>query len=130
MTHDVKDGRDAATRARSTSHPRPRPIRYDHDTWLVMRNDPVLPAAIILRFRGSGRQEFFVTIRWDLESENRRMVGRYPTLQDADAAVLYDNAAPVVGAPLETIEQLHKREEQHALELERQQDERAKMYGP
>jgi hypothetical protein len=130
MTHDVQDGRDAAARARSSKQSRPRPIRYDQDTWLVMRNDPVLPAAVILRLRGSGRQEFFVTVRWDLEPENRRMVGRYATLQEADAAVLYETLAPVVGAPLEDTEQLRRRQERHAVELERQQAERAKRYGP
>jgi hypothetical protein len=130
MTHDVQDGRDAAARARSSAPARPRPIRYDQDTWLVMRNDPVLPAAIIIRLRGPDRQEFFITVRWDLDSENRRMLGRYPSLQDADSAVLYENSAPVVGMPLETNEQLHKRQEQHALKLQLRQAERAKQYGP
>lgn len=95
-----------------------------------MRNDPVLPAAIIIRLRGPDRQEFFITVRWDLDSENRRMLGRYPSLQDADSAVLYENSAPVVGMPLETNEQLHKRQEQHALKLQLRQAERAKQYGP
>lgn len=130
MTHDVQDGRDAAARARSCKQSRTRPIRYDQDTWIVMRNDPVLPAAVILRLRGPDRQEFFLTVRWDLDPVNRRMVGRYRTLQEADAAVLYETLAPVVGAPLEDIEQLRKRQEQHAVELEQQQAERAKRYGP
>jgi hypothetical protein len=130
MAHEVQDGRDAAARARSSKQSRPRPIRYDQDTWLVMRNDPVLPAAVILRLRGPGRQEFFVTVRWDLEPENRRMIGRYPTLQEADDVVLYETLTPVVGAPLEDNEQLRRRQEQHAVELERQQAERAKRYGP
>jgi hypothetical protein len=130
MTHHVQDGRDAAARARSSNHSRPRPIRYDHDTWLVMRNDPVLPAALIVRMRGPGRQEFFITIGWDLDAEQRRMIGRYPTLQEADAAVLYDNVAPVVGAPLEDMNQLRKRQEQQAKEIKQQQSERAKLYGP
>jgi hypothetical protein len=130
MTHDVQDGRDAATRARSSRHSRPRPIRYDHDTWLVMRDDPVLPAALIVRLRGPARQEFFIAIGWDLDSEQRRMIGRYPTLQEADAAVLYENITPVVGAPLEDMKQLHKRQEQQAQEIKRRQAERSKLYGP
>jgi hypothetical protein len=95
-----------------------------------MRNDPVLPAALIVRLRGPGRQEFFITIGWDLDSEQRRMIGRYPTLLEADAAVLYDNIAPVVGAPLEDMKQLRKRQEQQAKEIKQQQSERAKLYGP
>jgi hypothetical protein len=29
---------------------RPKPIRYNRDTWLVMRDDKVLPKAVIKRF--------------------------------------------------------------------------------
>ena len=130
MTHDVQDGRDAAARARRATSARPRPIRYDHDTWLVMRNDPVLPAAIILRLRNPGGGEFFVTVTWDLDPEQRRMVGRFDSLQHADEAVRYLVVSPVVGAPLEDLNSLHARQEHHALELERAQSERSKKYGP
>ena len=51
MEHDVQDGRDAAARARAGGEACRRPIRYDTETWLVMRYDPVLPAAIIHRLR-------------------------------------------------------------------------------
>jgi hypothetical protein len=95
MNHDVQDGRDAAARARSTNGVRPRPIRYDHDTWLIMRNSPVLPAAVILRLRDPGGHEFFVVVSWDLDPDNRRMIGRYGTLEDADGAVRYELPAPI-----------------------------------
>ena len=47
------------------------------DTWLVMRDDPVLPKAIIIRLRNPDRGEFFVTITWDLDSDKRHMIGRF-----------------------------------------------------
>jgi len=89
MTHAVQDGRDAAARARGTNGARPRPIRYDHDTWLVMRNDPVLPAAIIQRLRDPAAREFFILVGWDLDPVGRRMIGRYASLAEADDAVRY-----------------------------------------
>ena len=89
MSHDVQDGVDAAARARATNGARPRPIRFDHDRWLIMRNDPVLPAAVVQRLRDPGGREFFVVITWDLDPDNRRMIGRYGTLEDADGAVRY-----------------------------------------
>ena len=95
MGHAVQDGRDAAARARSTNGARPRPIRFDHDTWLIMRNDPVLPAAVIQRLRDPNGREFFVVVTWDLDPDGRRMIGRYATLVDADSAVRYVLPAPI-----------------------------------
>ena len=95
MGHAVQDGRDAAARARSTNGARPRPIRFDHDTWLIMRNDPVLPAAVIQRLREPNGHEFFVVVTWDLDPDGRRMIGRYATLEDADSAVRYILPAPI-----------------------------------
>ena len=95
MGHAVQDGRDAAARARATNGARPRPIRFDHDTWLIMRNDPVLPAAVIQRLRDPRGQEFFVVVSWDLNPDGRRMIGRYGSLEDADSAVRYVVPAPI-----------------------------------
>jgi hypothetical protein len=95
QNHDAQDGRDAAARARSTNGAKPRPIRFDHDTWLIMRNSPVLPAAIIQRLRDPGGHEFFVVVSWDLEPDGRRMIGRFATIEDADAAVRYIVPAPI-----------------------------------
>ena len=95
MGHAVQDGRDAAARARATNGARPRPIRFDHDTWLIMRNDPVLPAAIIQRLRDPRGHEFFVVVTWDLDPDGRRMIGRYGNLEDADSAVRYIVPAPI-----------------------------------
>jgi hypothetical protein len=130
MSHSVQDGRDAAARARSTRNSKPRPIRYDIDTWLLMRDDPVLPAAIIVRLRGPGSQEFFVAVCWDLDHEKRRMIGRYATLQNADAAVLYEHSTPIVPRPDEELEAYRQRQEREAVEIERAHADRAKRYRP
>jgi hypothetical protein len=95
-----------------------------------MRNDPVLPAAIITRLRNPNGSEFFISVTWDLDSANRRLIGRYPTLHQADTAVLYSAAYPVVGAPDEDSAALLKRQEEYARQLELKQAERSKLYGP
>ena len=66
----------------------PPPIRYDRDTWICMRGDPVLPAAIIPRQR-AGEREYFRAVTWDLDPARRLLIGRYPSLELANEAVLY-----------------------------------------
>ena len=129
MAHSVQDGRDAAARARR-SGTRPRPIRYDSETWIVMRSDPVLPAAIIFRLRNPDAREFFITVRWDLDPAARRLIGRFESLEDADRSVLYDVPRPIVGKPNEDLAHLHRRQEEQARAIEREQAERARHYGP
>jgi hypothetical protein len=95
-----------------------------------MRNDPVLPAAIITRLRNPNGSEFFISVTWDLDPAERRLIGRFPTLLSADEAVRYAARYPVVGAPEEDSAALLKRQEEYARKLEREQAERAKLYGP
>ena len=95
QNHDPQDGLDAAARARASRNGKPRPIRFDHDVWLIMRNDPVLPAAVIQRLRDPNGREFFVVVSWDLDPDGRRMIGRYATLEDADSSVRYVVPAPI-----------------------------------
>jgi hypothetical protein len=54
---------------------------------------------------------------------------RFPSPHDADAAVRYVAQSPVVGAPDEDTQELLKRQEEYARKLERDQAERAKLYG-
>lgn len=69
---------------------RPKPIRYDVDTWLSMRNDPENPKAIMQRRRdGRGANVFFV-LRWDLDPGARVLMGTTPTLERADMMVRWD----------------------------------------
>lgn len=97
----MQEGRDAAalgTRCKTfaaMTHP------VDLDTWLVKCNDPVLPAVVVVCPRGQAAHEYFVTLRWGLKPENRRIVVRYASLHDAHAAGLHDYPPPVAPVPNE-----------------------------
>lgn len=92
--------------------PRPKPIRFDTDTWLIMRNDPVLPKAIIRRdrtYRDGKLGEVFRVFRWDLDPNKRVQVSGHNTLEDANAAVPFDvpetaPKGPINGPPRQRIE--------------------------
>lgn len=77
----------------------PKPIRYDADTWLVMRTDPVLPKAVIQRVHGVDGDRYLL-IKWDIEPGNRMLVGVHESLEKANGLVLYDAPqAEKPGAP-------------------------------
>jgi hypothetical protein len=68
------------------------PIRYDVDTWLCMRNDPVLPKAIIKRIwvtdKQSGQRLMkFRAVTWDLDPTKRTLIGYYNDVGEANEAV-------------------------------------------
>lgn len=69
----------------------PKPVRYDVDTWLVMRTDPVLPKAVIQRVHGSDRTDRYLLFKWDVQPENRMLVGVHESLEKANSLVLYDD---------------------------------------
>lgn len=83
----------------------PWPIRYDTDTWLCMRNDPVLPAAIIRRLRVVDRRTNqrvtkYRAVTWDLDPRKRLLIGYFNDVGEANDAVRYDipkNVARVDG---------------------------------
>jgi hypothetical protein len=79
---------------------RPKPIRYDLDTWLVMRNDPVIPKAVIGRVHTRQGDRYFV-FRWELDPAKRELVSLVDSLEKADDLVLYDPAPrdPKYSAP-------------------------------
>jgi hypothetical protein len=73
----------------------PWPIRYDRATWLCMRNDPVLPKAIIKRVwvwdKQSGERLMkFRAVTWDLDPAKRTLIGYYNDVGEANNAVRYD----------------------------------------
>jgi hypothetical protein len=95
-----------------------------------MRNDPVLPAAVITRQHTADGDEYFRAVTWELEPSERLLVGRFGSLQDANAAVPYRATRPVVADPRETWEDFKRRDEEQSIELARRQSEREKLYGP
>ncbi|RUR03405.1 hypothetical protein ELQ94_02360 [Labedella endophytica] len=88
----------------------PKPIRISRVEWVCMRNDPVLPKAVIrlvtVRERRSGRDgdgcgdedgpavERYRVVTWAPDSADRLLVGYYATLAEANAAVRYDIPDP------------------------------------
>jgi hypothetical protein len=74
------------------------PIRIGEDEWIVMRNEPGTPRAVIRRF-SSGGGTYYRAVSWAPNSEERVLIGRYPTLQAADDAVLTDPPQDVRSGP-------------------------------
>lgn len=81
---------------------RPAPIRLDADTWAIMRNATDHPTAIVTRITDTGGEARFLVLKWNLDPAKRRMTGIFPTLEQADASVLYDNAAKIAAASRKT----------------------------
>lgn len=68
----------------------PKPIRFDGDTWLCMRNDPAVPKAIIRRFRDVKRGSVFLVIRWALDPAEQQLMASAPSLERANELVHFD----------------------------------------
>lgn len=80
----------------------PKPIRISRVEWVCMRNDPVLPKAVIrlvtVRERRDGVEgpplDRYRVVTWAPDSADRLLVGYFDTLQAANAAVRYDIPDP------------------------------------
>ena len=68
----------------------PKPIRFDGDTWLCMRNDPTAPKAIIRRFRDVKHGAVFLVIRWALDPAEQQLMASAPSLERANELVRFD----------------------------------------
>lgn len=62
-------------------------ITVDADTWLIMREFPQHPKAIVHRITDTSGEERFMVLTWLPDPAQRRMVGIYRTLSEADSAV-------------------------------------------
>lgn len=58
-----------------------------------MRNDPVLPKAVIQRVRRADGERYLV-FRWALDPAQRMLMSVVATLEEADALVLFDVPPP------------------------------------
>jgi hypothetical protein len=80
----------------------PKPIRISRVEWVCMRNDPVLPKAVIrlvtVRERHGGSEgppcERYRVVTWAPDSADRLLVGYFASLAEANAAVRYDIPDP------------------------------------
>ncbi|MEF3403230.1 hypothetical protein [Agromyces sp. CCNWLW203] len=71
----------------------PKPIRFDGDTWLCMRNDPALPKAIIRRYRDVKRGDVYLVVKWALDPADQQLMSSAPSLEAANALVRFDPPA-------------------------------------
>lgn len=62
-------------------------IQVEADTWIVMREYPQFPKAVIQGFRGTDGAARFMVLTWDPIRTRRRMVSIHESLDEADAAV-------------------------------------------
>lgn len=72
----------------------PRPIRFDVDTWLCMRNDPVLPKAVIQRVHHRDGGDRYLVFRWDMDPAKRQLMNVCDSLEKANELVRFDPPAP------------------------------------
>lgn len=77
----------------------PKPIRISRVEWVCMRNDPVIPKAIIRLVtltppNGGDQVQKYRTVTWELDQVDRKLIGYFDSLQDANSVVLYDVPDP------------------------------------
>lgn len=65
------------------------PIRIGRDEWVLMRDDPRIPAALVRLLDRGGPNEHYRVVSFDVDPARRRLLGRYTTLLAADRSVLY-----------------------------------------
>lgn len=67
------------------------PIRISDCEWVVIRNYAEMPAAVIRFFEATAdHPTYFRAVTWRQTSQGRELIGRFPTLKDADRAVYFD----------------------------------------
>ncbi|MBL3698557.1 hypothetical protein [Leucobacter luti] len=62
-------------------------IRYDTNTWVVLRNTPGTPEAVVQRVTDTGGEARYLLLTWALADADRRMVGIHTSLRAAVDAV-------------------------------------------
>lgn len=71
----------------------PKPIRYDHDTWLCVRSEPAVPKALIRRIRDRNGVETYLVVRWDLNPANQTVMASTNTLEKANGLVQFEKSS-------------------------------------
>jgi len=87
------------TGAGMTAWPWP-PIQVSEVEWVIMRNSPSHPKGLVRFLPATGAQPAaYRAVTWAPRSENRQLIGYFPTLELADAAVLEDAPTRIPVAP-------------------------------
>ena len=72
---------------------RPDPIQLDATTWIIMREHPTRPKAIVHCVTDTSGEARYLLMVWHVDPAKRRMHGIYTSLSDADLEVRWDNSA-------------------------------------
>jgi hypothetical protein len=76
------------------------PVQISDCEWIVMRHERNRPKAIIRRFEAKdGQAEYFRVVSWAPLSKDRKLIGRFKTLEAADEAVLVDSPGAITHGP-------------------------------
>jgi hypothetical protein len=76
------------------------PIQISDCEWVIMRHERSRPKAVVRRFDATtDRPTYFRAVTWAPRSEDRKLIGRYGSLELADAAVLVDSPAQIMHGP-------------------------------
>lgn len=62
-------------------------IIVDANTWLILREFPQHPKAIVQRVTDTTGEDRYLLLTWDAEITKRRLVGIHKSLADAEKAV-------------------------------------------
>ncbi|WP_368497160.1 hypothetical protein [Herbiconiux sp. A18JL235] len=65
------------------------PIRIGRDEWVLIRDNPRYPAALVRRLHPGTPLEHYRVVTFDIDPAKRLLVGRFRTLEAADRAVRY-----------------------------------------
>lgn len=80
-----------------------RMIQIEADTWVVMREYPQYPKAVIQGFKNTAGEARFMVLTWDPIRSKRRLVDVYTTLFEAEKSVPWpgppDNPGPPYQSP-------------------------------
>lgn len=72
------------------------PVRIGQDEWVLIRENPRFPAAVVRRLHAGTELEHYRVVSFDLDPARRMLIGRYRSLDAADAAVLFPRPNPNV----------------------------------
>ena len=76
------------------------PIRVGETEWLIMRNSPTHPKAVVRLLPATAEAaERYRAVTWAPRSEQRLLIGYFATLGAADEAVLEDSPRAIAIAP-------------------------------
>ncbi|MCU1437994.1 MAG: hypothetical protein JWP66_1081 [Naasia sp.] len=65
------------------------PVRIGRDEWVLVRENPRVPAAIVRLIDRGGPREHYRVVSFDVDPSRRRLLGRYTSLEAADRSVRY-----------------------------------------